>query len=300
MASLGRHVKRTAQRAATSATDGAAVAPGSRAASAIAFALASWTTRATPALARLVAIGIPIVPSPMNPTCSLMVTLQEKARRSVGSAGRSAAGASWRGLHRRPNRVADAGHEQRRALAGVYQEGRELLHGHPPEPRTKRAAPHAAEEQLALGLERTGVERLAVVAGEAQLGALKMAVGHLQAQPLHHERGVGGLEPVPLALAEGEAAPVVGARHHAEEEAQHRGVDDLGAVVIDAPVAIDLIAVLARRLPAHAVTGTDGWRETRRRSSAWASAGRPPRRYAASSVCSKRSRCAQLPPTRTS
>src|SRR5215470_10113341 len=175
MASLGRHVKSTAQRAATSATDGAAVAPGSRAASAIAFALASWTMRATPALARLVAIGIPIVPSPMNPTCSLMVTLQEKARCSVRGAGRSGAGPSWRGPRRRANRVADAGHEQRRALAGVHQEGRELLHGHPPEPGVERAAPHAAEEQLALGLECPGVERLAVVAGEAQLRALKLA-----------------------------------------------------------------------------------------------------------------------------
>ena len=73
MVSFGRHVKITAAWAATSATDPAATAPGSFAAEASAAGLTSCTTRGTPPLARLVAIGMPIVPSPMNPTRSAII-----------------------------------------------------------------------------------------------------------------------------------------------------------------------------------------------------------------------------------
>src|SRR5882724_727491 len=72
MSSLGRQVKCTAARAATSAALVAAVTPPSLPAVETAAALVSWTTRLTPALARFAAIGIPMVPSPMNPTVSFM------------------------------------------------------------------------------------------------------------------------------------------------------------------------------------------------------------------------------------
>src|SRR6476620_8867594 len=105
-----------------------------------------------------------------------------------------------------------------------------------------------------------------------------------QAEALHHERaaGQGGIlrvEPVSLALAEGQTAAVLGAGHGEEEEAQHRGIDDLGAVVEDSPFPIDAIVVLARRSAHRAsATGTEGWRSTRRASRARAAAGRPARR----------------------
>src|SRR5712691_5732731 len=298
MASLGRQVKTTAARAATSATDPAAVAPGSRAAAARAGGLASCTSNSTPALARLVAIGIPIVPSPMNPTCSGMIA--PRGQRAVRGAGGSGAAAD---RARRParcamgcrpaptraprdsggdgcggaHRMAGATQQQGRSLTGASQERRELLHRDPAEPRSEGAASDTAKQQIPLGLERARIEWLADITQEAQLGVLEDALLDAQAQALNHERGVGRLEPVPLALAQDETPAIVRAGHRPHEEAQHAGVDDLGAVVEDAAVVVDPVAVLARALRHHA-TGTEGWRSTRRRSSACASAARPARR----------------------
>src|SRR3989442_8051083 len=70
MASFGRQVKSTATCLATSAGELADVTPDCFATAALACALASCTTSGTPALARFVAIGPPIVPRPMKPTRS--------------------------------------------------------------------------------------------------------------------------------------------------------------------------------------------------------------------------------------
>src|ERR1700730_7060416 len=72
MSSLGRQVKSTAACAATSAALVAAVTPPSLPAEGGAAVFVSWTTRLMPALARFATIGIPMVPSPMNPTVSFM------------------------------------------------------------------------------------------------------------------------------------------------------------------------------------------------------------------------------------
>ncbi len=72
MSLLGRQVKRTSARAATSAGERSTVTPGSALATSSAAALASWTTSAVPLCARFDSIGSPMVPSPMNPTVSLM------------------------------------------------------------------------------------------------------------------------------------------------------------------------------------------------------------------------------------
>src|SRR3989442_4038503 len=70
MSSFGRQVKSTATCLATSAGELADVTPDCFATAALACALASCTTSGTPALARFVAIGPPIVPRPMKPTRS--------------------------------------------------------------------------------------------------------------------------------------------------------------------------------------------------------------------------------------
>src|SRR5712664_1291278 len=216
-------------------------------------------------MARLVAIGSPIVPSPMNPTRSLMVAPRLDVTLDDRRGG--------------PHRMAGAGHEQGQALPGVQQEWSELLQRHPAEARPEQPAADATEEQVALGLESTRIERLAIVAHEVELHRSEEPTLHGQAQALDDEGSVGGLEPVPLALAKHEVAAGIGPGHGPQEEAQHRGVDDLGAVVEDPPVAIHLIAVLAGRLRHRApTTGTDGWRPTRRASRARASVGRPARR----------------------
>src|SRR3989304_1767057 len=51
-------------------------------------------------------------------------------------------------------------------------------------------------------------------------------------------------EPVLLPLAQDEIPPVVGAPHRAQEELQHRRIDDLGAVVEDVPFSVDEVVVL--------------------------------------------------------
>src|SRR6267143_183234 len=72
MSSLGRQVKTTEARAATSAALVAAVMPATFPAAVRAPGLVSCTTSVIPALARFAAIGMPMVPSPMNPTVSFM------------------------------------------------------------------------------------------------------------------------------------------------------------------------------------------------------------------------------------
>ena len=93
-------------------------------------------------------------------------------------------------------------------------------------------------------LERGGVERFAVVAGEAELHRVQSPVGHAEAEPLDHERRIRGLEPVPLALTEGEPAVIRSALEGEQEEAQGRRIDDLGAVVEHATLGIHAIGVL--------------------------------------------------------
>ncbi|HWN90957.1 MAG TPA: hypothetical protein VNQ15_06090, partial [Verrucomicrobiae bacterium] len=55
------------------------------------------------------------------------------------------------------------------AVGSVAEIGRELLHGEAPEAGAEGAAPHRAEEALAVLLEGGGIERLAIVAGQAEL-----------------------------------------------------------------------------------------------------------------------------------
>src|SRR5215469_13841913 len=98
MASLGRHVKRMSTRAATSAAPAAAVTPPSLVAASRAAALVSCTTSRTPAFARLLAMGRPMVPSPMNPTVSFMRTPPESVSRRAPSAAERLAGATIGGL----------------------------------------------------------------------------------------------------------------------------------------------------------------------------------------------------------
>src|SRR5262245_5514334 len=107
------------------------------------------------------------------------------------------------------------------------------------------ALAHAAEKLRAVVLEGGGVEGLTIVAGQAQLHGVEPAVGDAQPQALDDERRVHRFEPVSLTLAEGEPAALRRALEGQEEEAQRRGVHDLGAVVEHAPVAVHSIGVLA-------------------------------------------------------
>src|SRR6185295_111054 len=68
MSSLGRHVKSTPTCRATSAGEPATVTPPCFPIAAVAEVLVSNTVSGTPALARLAAMGPPIVPRPMKPT----------------------------------------------------------------------------------------------------------------------------------------------------------------------------------------------------------------------------------------
>jgi hypothetical protein len=81
MSLLGRQEKRTLERAATSAGEPTTMTPGSPLAAAAAAPLASCTTSAMPLWARFDSIGSPMVPSPMNPTVSLMTFPFGRARR---------------------------------------------------------------------------------------------------------------------------------------------------------------------------------------------------------------------------
>src|SRR5499427_5161864 len=98
MASLGKHVKRMSARVATSAAPAATVTPPSLAAASRAAPLVSCTTSRTPAFARLLAMGRPMVPSPMNPTVSFMRTPPESVSRRAPSAAERLAGATIGGL----------------------------------------------------------------------------------------------------------------------------------------------------------------------------------------------------------
>ena len=104
---------------------------------------------------------------------------------------------------------------------------------------------HPAEEAAAVLYEGGGLERLAIVTSPAEIGALEPAVGDAEREALDHERRIGGLEPVPLALAQGEPSPVGGALQREEEEAEGGRVHDLATVVEGAPLAVHPIGVLA-------------------------------------------------------
>src|SRR5690348_11478459 len=169
---------------------------------------------------------MPIVPSPMNPTRSLMIAPRLDVPLGDGGGG----------AHRMP----DAGHDQRRALSRVQQERGELLHRRPAEAGPEAAAAHPAVEQAALGLERARIEGLAQIAREVELHRPQRALVEGEAEALNDERRVDSLEPVPLTLAEDEVPSGLGPSHGPQEEAEHRGVHDLGAVVEDAAVPVDL------------------------------------------------------------
>jgi hypothetical protein len=104
-----------------------------------------------------------------------------------------------------------------------------------------------AEEQRAVLLEGRRVQRFVVVARKMELDRLQPSLRHAQPQPLDHEGRVVGLEPVLLALADHEPATVGRALERQQEEAEGRRVHDLGAVVEDPSLAVDLVAVLAHR-----------------------------------------------------
>src|SRR5207247_10541958 len=86
ISSLGRQVKTTSAAPATPLGEPPARAPGRRAAAAATVGSASCTTRATPALARFVAMGSPMVPSPMNPTVLSISLLFQSASRILKKA----------------------------------------------------------------------------------------------------------------------------------------------------------------------------------------------------------------------
>src|SRR5438034_11705022 len=88
MSSLGRHVKSTAACPATAAALEATVTPASLPAAVRAPALTSCTTSFTPALARFDAMGIPIVPRPMNPTVSFISWLLVLGKKDLGQEDR--------------------------------------------------------------------------------------------------------------------------------------------------------------------------------------------------------------------
>src|SRR5712691_11667893 len=119
--------------------------------------------------------------------------------------------------------------------------------------RAEGAAPYRAGEALAVLLEGGGIERLAIVAGQAELGGAQATFADAQAQPLNDEgRLVGkpavGLEPVALALADGEPAPLGRAREGEQEEAERRRIHDLRALVVDPAFAIHSVVILACHL----------------------------------------------------
>ena len=125
----------------------------------------------------------------------------------------------------------------------VAEIGRELLHGEAPEAGAESSAPYRAGEVLAVLLEGGGVERLAIVAGQAELDGAQATPVDAQAQPLNDEgRLVGkpavGLEPVALALTDVEPAPLGCAREGEQEEAERRRIHDLRALVVDPALAI--------------------------------------------------------------
>src|SRR5260370_9602944 len=122
----------------------------------------------------------------MNPTRSLMVAPRLDVTLDDRRGG--------------PHRMTGAGHEQGQALPGVQQEWSELLQRHPAESRPEQPAADAAEEQVALGLERTRIERLAIVAHEVGPHRPEGRVLHGEANALDHEGRVYGLEPLPPAL----------------------------------------------------------------------------------------------------
>src|SRR5580765_4580172 len=87
MSSLGRQVKSTSTCAAAAPALEATVTPASLLAAARAAALTSCTTSFTPALARFDAMGMPMVPRPMNPTVSF-ISCSLSCQEDLGS-GRS-------------------------------------------------------------------------------------------------------------------------------------------------------------------------------------------------------------------
>src|SRR5688572_1133732 len=132
--------------------------------------------------------------------------------------------------------VAGAVEHEGDAPPHVLEIRRELLHGEAPESRAVLAAAHAAVEAPVLGLEGGGIEGLLELAGEAEPDPPQAAALDFEAQPLDHEWRVRGIEPVLLALARHEPAPVGLTPHAEKEEAERRRVHDLGAVVEDAAI----------------------------------------------------------------
>src|SRR5262249_28960118 len=130
--------------------------------------------------------------------------------------------------------------------AGLLGDPRgDLLQCDAAEAGSEGALAHAAEELRAVVLEGGRVEGLTVVAGQAQLHAVEPAVGGAPCQAPDDERALRQLDPVRLPLEEREPVALRRALERQEEEAQRRGIHDLGAVVEHAPVAVHSIGVLA-------------------------------------------------------
>ena len=83
------------------------------------------------------------------------------------------------------------------------------MHGETAHARAKRASAHTAIEAASFGREGGGIERLLKVAREHEPRAAEPAAVDVETQPLHHERRIVGVEPVPLALTRHEPASVV-------------------------------------------------------------------------------------------
>src|SRR6266571_4254602 len=143
------------------------------------------------------------------------------------------------------DRVAGAAQAKLQVFASLDDERRDLLDRPSAEARAKHSAPNAAVQVVAASLEVARVEGFVIVAGQMELDRRDLVAIEATSDALDHERRVGGLEPVPLALAENEVPAVRGVLHGAEEEREHQGIDHLGAVVEDAPVSIDLVPILA-------------------------------------------------------
>src|SRR5262249_19629234 len=138
------------------------------------------------------------------------------------------------------------------AVGPVAEIGCELLHGEASEAGGEAPAAHPAVETLAVLRERGRIEGLPIVAGQAELDRAQAIAVEAHAQPLHDEgrgfpRPALGLEPVALALTDGEPAPLGREREGEQEEAEGGGIHDLGAVVVDPPLAVHAVVIFPRR-----------------------------------------------------
>jgi hypothetical protein len=134
---------------------------------------------------------------------------------------------------------------QQEGQAGVFleQERSEALDCRTTETSAEGATTDTAIEIDALGFQVVGIQGLMIATGTLELDGDELSLIDLTPQPLDHEGRVVCFEPVSLTLADDEIRAIRRLLHGPQEEPQGGSIDDLTAIVEDAPVPIDDVPV---------------------------------------------------------